>query len=378
MELKARLLNVADGAELWSGSITRKEEELGALGSELARQAAQALHVSLPGAAVSALETNLQRKLQAYQFFTAASRQIEFNSLTKSNFTEAVSLWQQALSADLNCVPAHLGLGWAYLHFSRWHLAPREAVPTARSHFLRVLQLDPTSAQARSRLGFIRLYFDYDWAGAEKDMRRAVEMDRSQDNLSDLHCVLLVRGQWEEAEAVAKEKRRRSPNEETTAFDLAYTYSIQRRYDLALEQTKWILDRKPNSVAGNYMECYARIGCGEFPEALAALARIRAIDDAPDKMALEGYIFGRMGRFEDAQRTLEELDRLSTQRFVSKSCWAVVYTGLDDRPKALEYLEAAYDERHFSIMHLNVHSMWDSLRQEPGFISLIQRVGLEK
>jgi hypothetical protein len=83
-----------------------------------------------------------------------------------------------------------------------------------------------------------------------------------------------------------------------------------------------------------------------------------------------------MGRVEDARQTLVELERLSTQRFVSKACWAFVYAGLGDRNKAIEYLEKAADERNDSVVHLNVDPLWDWLRDDPAFISLVQRLGL--
>jgi serine/threonine-protein kinase len=324
------------------------------------------------------LVANLDRKLQAYQFFSAGRQRQSFDSWTKSNFTETVNLLQQALALDSSCVQAHLGLGQAYKRFSSWHLAPREAMPTARSHLLRVLELDPMSARARSMLGVIKLNFDYDWAGAEADLRRAVELNRDPVTLSGWLCHLWVQGRWEEAEAVAKENRRAEPNASWTASELAGTYYYQRKYDLMLEQVRWILERNPDNPWAHAWSFRCHLVREEFPEALSALARVNALDPSPYEIGAEGHIHGRMGRVQDALRTVAELDRLSTQRFVPKMCWALVYAGLNDWQKALYFLEQAADERSDTITLLKVDPMWDGLRAEPGFISLVQRLGLGK
>jgi tetratricopeptide (TPR) repeat protein len=185
-------------------------------------------------------------------------------------------------------------------------------------------------------------------------------------------------GSWEEAEAAAKENPRRLPEASWAAWELSGTYCFQRKYDEALELVRWMAAHNTNNLWAYIWKWKVHAVRGEIQEALEAVARIKAIDASPAEIAAQGYLYGRMGRVEDARQTLVELERLSTQRFVSKDCWALVYAGLEDRNKAIEYIEKAADEPNDSVVHLNVDPLWDWLRDDPAFISLVQRLELGK
>jgi tetratricopeptide (TPR) repeat protein len=225
-------------------------------------------------------------------------------------------------------------------------------------------------------LGRIKAYYDWDWAGAEAEFKRAIELN---PNSSDAHReyagYLTAVLRTEEAITEAKRARDIDPLSQLNNYHVAWALISARRYDEAIQQSEQVLRTFPQA---HLWIGWANIGKGKYDEAIMNFeARLRALGDDPVTTANLGYAFGVAGRRNEAEKVLAELRELSEHHHVSPYLVAVVYAGLGDKNQTFAWLDKAYQVRSRMLAHgLKVNPVWDPLRTDPRFAELLRRVGL--
>ena len=237
-------------------------------------------------------------------------------------------------------------------------------------------EIDATTADAHSVLAEIAKGFDWDWAAAESEYKRALELNPSSSNTRALYADYLSMMQRHD-EAIA-EMRRSHELDPVSIMDDAFfgfLYYRARRYDEAIAVCRQALELGPNYPNANWFMALALEKEGRIPEAITSLQSAVNYSGAPLFLALLGHAYGLAGKKADALSTLEELKARSKKQYVSPFDFALVYTGLGDRDMAFQWLETSYSERVMRIQELN-EPHFDSLRGDPRYADLLRRIGL--
>jgi serine/threonine-protein kinase len=252
-------------------------------------------------------------------------------------------------------------------------IAPRDAMPKAKAAATRALEMDNTLAEAHTSLARTLQIYDWNWAEAEKEYKRAIELNPRYPLAHQWYGGFLERmGRADESIAERKIAVELDPGSPSTNFELGLAYFYARDYERAIEQMQNALRLEKGfpSAFQILLISYAQRGQHDL-----AIAKIREIgeNDAP---GTAGQVYALAGRKDDAMRVVGELDRRSGREYVSASTFAFIYTELGEKDKAIDYLEKAYDERAFQMQFLKVDPRWDKLRGDPRFADLMRRVGL--
>jgi Flp pilus assembly protein TadD len=256
---------------------------------------------------------------------------------------------------------------------------PTEAVPQAQAAAQKALALDKTLSEAHFALGFVRFWYDWRWADAEAEFRRAIELgpDSAQPYLGLAHLLSNL-GRQHEALAEIRRARALDPLSLITNTLEASFLSLARRDEEALARLQTTFDIEPD-----FWVAYLNLGrilftMGRSAEAIDALRKARALSgDGPHAIAALGYVHARSGDAESAQACLRELHALSAKRYVPPSNYATIHCGLGETDQALERLEQAYAERDVWMTFLKIDRRCDALRDNPRFAALARRMELD-
>lgn len=277
-------------------------------------------------------------------------------------------------------------LGYASLSDCYWESSDQdlpctEALPRAKEFAEKAVQLDDSLAEAHAALGMVTLVHDYDWAVAERELRRAIALNTGYARAHENYGTLLF---WQQ----------RPSREIAAQFAEAFTldplnplyivsvgcmgFNLQGRPHEAIAAARTALEIEPN-----YWNAHSCIGAayrlmGKDAEAIAEDEKAAALEPVPSVISELGYQYAISGRLAQAQKVLAELNQLSGKSYVAPYWLARVYTGLGDKEQALRLLEKAYEEHSCALLYIKVDRAWSPLRSEPRFIALLKKTGLEK
>jgi serine/threonine-protein kinase len=258
-------------------------------------------------------------------------------------------------------------------------LQPAEVVPKQRAATEKALQLDDSLAEAHASLAMVKIWNDYDWAGAEREFRRAIELNPSYALAHDQYgWLLMYEGRYDASLAEMRRASELDPLSALFTNNGALPLMYQAKYQAAKEQVRKALELDPGSAYAHYVLGWIDIEAGKFKEATSALEKARKMDPIPYYVAWLGYAYAAAGERRKAQAIIVELEQASSKQWVSPFATALIYLGLGEKRQALDGLEKAYDARSQWLTLLKVDKMFDPLRSDPRFIALQKKVGLDK
>ncbi|MGH9902484.1 MAG: tetratricopeptide repeat protein, partial [Pyrinomonadaceae bacterium] len=299
-----------------------------------------------------------------------------WNKRLTETLPKAIEYFQQAIDLDPGYALAYVGLADCYALLSLYcALTPREAFPKARAAALKALDLDPALAEAHNSLGVIKLFYEWDWAGAESEFGRAISLNPGYpDAHQRFGLYLTATGRFEEAAAELRRALELDPLSLITNTFTGYPFYYSRRYDRAVEHFLKPLEMDPNFSMAHFRLGLAYAQQGRYEESIAELKIAERLSGDRDAIAALGHVCGVSGRTEEARATLAELGERSKKGFVSPYNMAVVHLGLGERDEALAWLERAYAERSYWLIYVHVDPLLDGLRAEARFADLARRV----
>ncbi len=378
LSLYVELVEVASDKVIWSETYNRPITDLVALQSDVARDVSNKLQLKLSGADGQKLTKSYTTNAQAYQLYMKG----RFHLLKgmKLGIETAISYFQQAIEVDPNYALAYAGLADAYRGFSLGGEMPSdEFMPKARAAAKRAIEIDDTLAEAHANLGHVMFWYDWDWNAAEKEYKRALELDpNSPDALQFYAHLLTATGRHAEALAKIKLARELDPvNLRVNAIEgMLLMYAGQT--DEAIARLQKTLEMDPNFRMANMMSARVYIEKGMFSEAIAATRKTRelsTVNSAP--IAFGAYALAKSGKITEARAALDEMLRFSKTRWVPPYNFALVHNALGEQDKALDYLEKSFAEKDVRMVFLKVEPTWNNLRSEPRFKDLIKRMNFE-
>jgi tetratricopeptide (TPR) repeat protein len=301
-----------------------------------------------------------------------------WNKYTGEGFEKAISHFERAIKIDPSYAAPYAGLADCYITLAgpvTQVLPPREAMPKARAAVTKALELDEKLAEAHCSLGRIKLFYDQDWAGSEKDLKRAIELNPHLGNAHSFYGLLLcVLGRHEEAVREAKRGKELDPLLLNVSIILGTVYYMARHFDLAIEQLRKTAELDPHFGLAHAVLMTAYISNGMPNDALEEHQRMSALSRDPLSRAWLGWAFGVAGRREEAISILRELEQAAKSRYVPASAKALIYIGIRDYERALEAFELAFQAHDSTIIFLKVDPMFDGIRSDPRFQDLLRRM----
>jgi tetratricopeptide (TPR) repeat protein len=239
------------------------------------------------------------------------------------------------------------------------------------------LELDEGLAEAHTSLALITENYDWDWQTAEKEYRRAIQLDPNYATAHQWYAEYLAfQGRFDEAFAESERARQLDPLSLIIAADKGAILYFSRQYDRAIEQLRAVLDMEPN-LQRAHIVLFAYVEKGQFADALAEIKNWRRGDDTPWTWAAEAYVYGRWGQQAQARRALEKLEQMNRHRHLDPvPMLALAYAGMNNKDEAFAWLQKAYSEHSNALTTLMVDPVYDPLRSDPRFQELLRRVGL--
>jgi len=282
--------------------------------------------------------------------------------------------------ADASYAQAHVGLALAFAELASGQgggdLRPEVAYHDAIREVTRALQLDSQLGEAHSVLALLKFTHDFDWAGAEREFKLAMELSPGSADVYDHYGWLCsARGRYDEAVTMARRAQELDPL--THRSDVAASLLRAGRYSEALEAALAAVEFEPEYPRGLATLGWAYMMLGMAEQGIERLELASRLTPGNTlHLAQLGQAYGMAGRRDDALAVLRRLEEMSQQRYVSPYHLAYIYTGLGDHDRAVEFLERAYQERAGSVYGVKGSFLFAALRSHPGFQALLQKMNL--
>jgi serine/threonine-protein kinase len=376
LSINAELVDARDNTLLWGQPYHRKLSDLLSVQEEIAKEISEKLRLRLSGEEQKRLTKRYTDNTEAYQLYLQG--RYHWNRRTAEGYKRAIEHFEQAIEKDSSYALAYTGLADCYNVLSSYGIAsPKESFPKARVAVTRALEIDDQLAEAHTSLAQLKYYYDWGWAVAEQEFKRAVSLNPNYVTAHQWYALELA-GLGRTAEALREIKRAQEldPTSLIVNVNAGWILYHARQYEEAIAQHQKSLDLDPNFARAHWAisEPYAQQK--KYEEAIAELHKARQLDDTPILLALLGQVYASVGRRSEAQQVIDELQQLAKHTYVDPYFLAEIYTALGERAQALQELERAYQERSSWLVWLKVEPKFDGLRADARFTELLRRVGL--
>ena len=378
VRIVAQLIDAETDHHLWAETYDRQLTDIFVIQTDVALRIAAALETELSPDERTRLRREPTRDLQAYKLYLQG-RNCSFR-YTQEGIRKGIEYFQHAIVKDPGYSLAYVGLALAYAELGLGHgagaLKPREAYQQARKAVAKALELDEGLGEAHGMLAFLRVACDFDWTGAEREFKRAFELNPGNADIYALYGHMLsALERYDEAVDALTRAQQLDPLAHRS--DLAATLLRVGRYDEAVRAAALVIDLDPHYSMGHGTLGWAYLKKGMYAKGLAELERAIAL--APGNtlfLAQLGQAYALVGQVEQARDVLKQLQGLSQRRYVSPYHMAYVYTGLGEPDRAMDSLERAYEERAGGVYGIKGSFLFTTLRSHPRFAALLRKMNL--
>ena len=380
VRITAQLIHGATDRHLWAKNYERDLRDVLALQDDVARAIAQEVRVQLTSQEQARLGSARPVNPTAHEAYLKGL----YHCRTAADLEKGVEFFKQAIGADPKYWQAYAGLAGCYTWLGYFGiLPPQPAYSRAKAAALKALEGDDGLSEAHGALALVKLHHDWDWAGAEKEFRRALEL---KPNDADLHHsyahYLLATGRGEESAAESRRASELDPVNPMLTSCVGWHRLYTRRYDEAVEYSRKALEIDRNHFWAHYHLGLAYEQKGMFEQAIAAFQKSASLGGSPcgggSTLGLTGLAraIAMSGNKAYAHKMLSGLSELSRKNYVSPYEVAAIHTALGEKGEAFRALQKAYDERSSMIVHLRWDPRFDVLHSDPRFGELVRRIGL--
>ena len=375
LRVTTQLVNVADGFQVWTERYDRKVDDIFAVQDDITQAIVEALRVTVLRQAPASPATT---DAHAYELYLKA--RYCWNRRTTQGVRQSIELYQQALHEDPAFGLALAGLGDSWVTLGIYGAgAPADVMVPAKAAVQKALEINGTLAQALTTRGCIRSVYDWDWAGAEEDFRRAIELSPSYPTAYHWYAInhLAPQGRFAETQAQLEHARSLDPLNPAIGASVGFVHMLEGQLDAAIRHVTAVLDMDPQFGLAHYFLGQVYEMQGRLEDAVAAYARARDLTGhSAETVAALAHAEARRGNRGVAETLLAGLVTPSAGAYVSPTRLAVVHAGLGSTDAALASLEEAHRLHAIDLVWLRVWPWFESLRGEPRFERLVAAVGL--
>jgi serine/threonine-protein kinase len=373
--IQVELVDASNGARLWGGQYPCSSADLPSVQDNITREISVALRLRLSGDQQKQIAKRQTADSEAYQLYLRGNHL--YYQHTRESQEKALDYFNQAVALDPSYALAYAGIAHVYATFSAQYLPPGEAMPKARQAALTAIQLDEALPEAHFSLALVKVWGDWDWAGAERELKRAIELNPNFVNGRVAYAnLLLQRGKFEEAERqlwLAKELDPLSPQVNVAEAKVLY---FARRYDQAIAQNRKALELYPDNFGFHRALGLIFSLQGRNQEAINELRQALSLSAHYTNRAWAAYVYARAGQRVEALKILRVLEAQAKRERVSPAYIARIHIGLGEKDRAFEWLRTAYEERSDHLLSIGVDPVYDPLRSDPRFTELLRGIGL--
>jgi len=378
VRITAQLIDAVTESHLWAESYERDLRDVLSLQSEIAQSIAREIRIKLTPQERAQLSETRTVDPDAYEAYLKG--RFYWNKRTGDGIRRGAEFFRQAIASDSNYAAAYAGLADC-ANSAGWFgfLRPEEAFGKGRLFAGKALEIDRSLGDAHASLGFALTHYDYDFVSAERELERAIELIPRYATAHQWFALTLIpQRRFDEAFSELKRAIRLDPLSPIILAQLSWAYYCARLYDEAIEQAKSTLDLDPSFPPAWEVLAIASMLTGDAETALAAFHKAAEFSSGGSTF-LSGLAWGfaKAARRDEAR---ELIDRLLRERDAGKYVMApqiaIVYAELQEKEEALRWLEEGYEERSAWMVYLNTDPRYDSLRGEPRFRELLERMKL--
>ena len=376
LRITVQLTSTDDGRLVWSERYDRRLDDVFAVQDDICRTIVGKLRTTSFADLVEAPSDRHTENIKAYGLYLRG--RYAWNKRTSEGVTEGIQYFEEAIAADPTYALAYTGLAdsWA-LHIDYRNVPVHEGFEKAKHYARKAIELDDTLAESHASLAWSLFIYDWDWEGAAKEFRRAIDLDPRYATAHQWYAFMLAsQGKFDEALLEAHTAQENDPTSVSVRRSLGYAYVYARKYS----QARYHLDRaiamNPTAEESFRIQGLVLTLDGQYESAERVLREALAL--APEcgsyTKATLAYSLARAGDLSYAKKIASELEEMVKTEYVSPVELATVYIGLGDAGKTLDWIERAVDDRRGWVAYLRVHPILDPVRDEPRFKAIVQRM----
>ena len=375
LSIQAELIDAVQVAQIWGDQFDRPLADVLGLQADISKAIADNLRRQLTREDEAGLTASAPRDPLAYQLYLRG--RYATNKRTRESYKQATQYFQQAIARDPSYARAYAGLADAYVWQAYWGYLPaaeayREGIVAAQ----RALALDDRSAEGHAALGWIHLYYEWNWSLSEREYQRALALDPTSADIHALYGESLgTRSRVDEAIAEIKKGVALDPLSPLISVSLGFLLTQAGRFDEAIQVLKQAIELDPDFTLPRLDLARVYRLAGQYD---LAIAESRKMQDRGDPLGptFLAAAYARAGRRPEAMVIVQDMISKTRQSKSGSFLIALVFTALGEKDQAFEWLEGAYKEHDTFLPWLNVDPEFDSLHSDPRFQDLVRRIGI--
>jgi serine/threonine protein kinase len=367
LRITPKIINVNDGSQIWSDQYDRQMEDVFAIQDEIAWEIVKALKITLLGEKEAPLIKSYTDNSEAYQAYLKG--RFYWNKRTEEGMRKSIEYFEQAIEKDSSYALAYVGLADSYIVLGEFlFISAKEAFPKAKEAAAKAMEIDDSLGEAHNSLAAVKRDFDWDWKGAEKEHKRAIELSPSYATAHQWYGEFLtLMGRFDEGLKEIKRAQALDPLSLIINAVGGQFFCFARDYDKGIDQCNKTLEMDPDFRPAHIYLMMNYLGKGMYQEAL------REAQKTNNQVTIAS-IYAMMNRKEEARRLLADILKHPQQ---IEAEIAEVYFRLGENEEGWKWLEKAYDERSYTLTWLKVHPRYDNIRSDPRFQAMLKKMGLE-
>jgi serine/threonine protein kinase/tetratricopeptide (TPR) repeat protein len=374
VRITVQLIDADSDRHLWAESYTRDARNVLALQSEVAMAIAREVRVAVSPEEAGRLGAGRTVDPEAHRLVLLGTYAITQSLTQRQGIEKGVSLFRRAVEADPEFALAHMRLAEALQWGGFAGYRPMsESCAEARAEAERAIQLDPRQGEAVALLASLRRSCDFDWSGAERDNRRALELSPGSAAVhTEASYLMSVLSRHDEAIREGRIAEELDPLSEEAGVYCGMRFLFARRSEEAVQQVRKVLAVHPDSVFAKFALANTLQSLKRYDEAIAVYLS-RKVPDPGGNFAV-GVTYGLTGRKEEARKVLAKLLEKRKTQFLPPTQIAMIYAGLGERDTAFAWLERSFEDKAWLIDEMNVNPLFDVFKGDPRFDDLIRRM----
>ncbi len=382
--IKTELIKVADGSQLWGAEYKSSVADIFSVQDEVSKKISQSLRLRLSGEDEEKLAKRYTKDAEAYQLYLKG--RYFWNKRNEEGFRNGIDFFRRAEEKDPTFALAFSGLADSYaLLCDIGVVRPVDEMPKAKAAAQKAVDADPELAEAYTSRAFVRLAYDWDWLGAQSDFEQALKLNPKYPTAHQWYASYLMQmGKFSLAKHEIEEAHKLDPLSPIISANTGLYSYYEKNYDDAIAKYKTTLQSDPEFWVARHYLALAYVQKGMHDEAIVELRKLikapasgpipnQIVEAESEATASLGFAYGMAGKQAEARAIINQLDALSKRRYVSPLYFAIVYAGLKNNDKAIEYLNKAFDARHPGLVLIRIEPMFDGLRGDGRFKELIKR-----
>ena len=379
VRIVAQLIDAETDQHLWAETYDRQFTDIFAIQSDVALQIAAAVNAEISTGEKTRIGKEPTSDLEAYHLYLKGQHCLL--RYTSEGIRQGLEYFEQAIEKDPNYAVAYTGLATACvilgMGYGAGEIRPHEAYRRAKDAVAKAVDIDDELGDAHGILAFLKFVSDFDWTGAEREFKRAIELNPGSWTYAVHGLMLSALERYDEAIAAQRRAQELDPLTAVHSSDIASTLLRADRYDEAIQEAKRLIEMQPDFPMGHSTLGWAYLKKGMCDKGLAELQKAVSLNtDNTMLVAQLGQAYALVGKVYEAREVLQQLEELSRQRYVPPTHMAYVYTGLGDQDKAIDSLEQAYEERAGGVYGIKGSFLFASLRSHPRFTALLTKMNL--